>query len=335
MYATSSGVYVSETVHPNIRGKLVIVSPCLLACGYLTDWTLGYFLTWRTVAYASILPCVITMLILGYCPETPYWLIENDQYDKAQESLKFFRGSKVNVIPELNEIRNKHLSKEQDINCSAKVKLFFSKSFLKPFSCVGIISMLWPLTGFDIITMYMVSILEESGSSIDPGLCVIFAGIVRLISSTVSAFIYKHIPPKLMYVSAQFTAAVCMALIGLFAYLKDSYDLNGFAWIPLVAILLTLISRGIGTLPVIFTLINEIFPTEIRTQSYGITQTISLLVTSITLVLYPTLKNTFGFHGLCIFYSAIGILSSIWGAVTIPDNRGKSLVKVEESYEKK
>ena len=42
-----------------------------------------------------------------------------------------------------------------------------------------------------------------------------------------------------------------------------------------------------------------------------------------------------GFHGACCIYAILAYLCAFWGAATIPDNRGKSLVKVEEFYENK
>ena len=40
-----------------------------------------------------------------------------------------------------------------------------------------------------------------------------------------------------------------------------------------------------------------------------------------------------GLHGLLFFYGVLGIISCFWGLKKIPDNRGKSLVEVEEMYE--
>ena len=47
------------------------------------------------------------------------------------------------------------------------------------------------------------------------------------------------------------------------------------------------------------------------------------------------MKNAIDIHGCCFLYGGFAIINCIWGAYTIPDNRGKSLVKVEEMYEKK
>ena len=40
-----------------------------------------------------------------------------------------------------------------------------------------------------------------------------------------------------------------------------------------------------------------------------------------------------GLHGLLFFYGVLGLISCFWGLKKIPDNRGKSLVEVEEMYE--
>ena len=38
-------------------------------------------------------------------------------------------------------------------------------------------------------------------------------------------------------------------------------------------------------------------------------------------------------QGVFLIYAVMGLICALWGAFTMPDNRGKSLVKVEELYE--
>ena len=47
------------------------------------------------------------------------------------------------------------------------------------------------------------------------------------------------------------------------------------------------------------------------------------------------MKNAMDIYGVCFLHAGIAIFNCILGAFTIPDNRGKSLVKVEENYKKK
>ena len=107
----------------------------------------------------------VAMVLL---PETPYWLIEYNQFEKAKKSLRFFRGSEYDVNPEFNEIHQRHLSKDKNQSCSWMLQRLFSKAFMKTFMCSGVIYMIFTVSGFDIIIIYMVTILQETGSSVDP-----------------------------------------------------------------------------------------------------------------------------------------------------------------------
>ena len=73
----------------------------------------------------------------------------------------------------------------------------------------------------------------------------------------------------------------------------------------------------------------------IRTQSIGITEASFFASTAICVGFYPEMKNAMGLDGLCFYYGALCLANSVWGAIIITDNRGKSLVKVEEEmYDK-
>jgi hypothetical protein len=70
----------------------------------------------------------------------------------------------------------------------------------------------------------------------------------------------------------------------------------------------------------------------IRTQAIGITEASFFASSAICVRFYPDMKHTMGLDGLCIYYGALCLACCAWGAFSIPDNRGKSLVKVEEMY---
>ena len=98
--------FISETVHPSIRGNLVILTALFMATGKFFVWTVGYQVSWRMTAFIlTIPPCLMTLLITFF-PETPYWLIENTNYHGAKKSLQFYRGKDYDITEELNEIKH-------------------------------------------------------------------------------------------------------------------------------------------------------------------------------------------------------------------------------------
>ena len=175
--------YISETVHPTVRPSLMSLPGFMVAFGLLLVWTLGYFLTWRYTAYVLVICPILLTVLISILPETPYWLIEQNKDTEAKKSLKFFRGKTYDISDEFNEIKQKHESKQnENTNQSWKFTLqrIFSMAFLKPFSCVGILYIINAFNGFSQIQIFIIEILEKSGSSIDPKLAPIVVGLFRL-----------------------------------------------------------------------------------------------------------------------------------------------------------
>ena len=176
--------YISETVHPNMRASLITLPGFMIASGQLLAWILGYFIPWRMIAYLMvILPILLTLLIMPL-PETPYWLIEKNKIEEARKSLQFFRGKHYDESEELNEIKQKHESKQKENtgqSWSFVVKRIFSMAFLKPFLCVGILHLNNTWGGFTQLQIFMLDILERSGSTINPKMGPIVIGVTRLI----------------------------------------------------------------------------------------------------------------------------------------------------------
>ena len=81
--------YIAETVHPKIRGSLVILPGIFLV--------LGQFF--------------VIILMLLVLPETPYWLVSKNRSSSAKKSLEFFRGSHYDVTDELIDIKKHHQSR--------------------------------------------------------------------------------------------------------------------------------------------------------------------------------------------------------------------------------
>ena len=163
--------------------------------------------------------------------------------------------------------------------------------------------------------------------------------LLMLILTGMAPVFMRNFQPKILFAIATFSTALAMVVIGIFVFLQDFYPniqhLDKFSWIPLITVVVPVLMRAIGIIPIIHSLMSEVFPTEIRTQSVGLVQSSHMISGVICLKFFPEMKNLMGLYGLFFFYGAIGITSCLWGLKTIPDNRGKSLIKVEEMYEKK
>ena len=67
------------------------------------------------------------------------------------------------------------------------------------------------------------------------------------------------------------------------------------------------------------TLVNEMYPTDVRTHCIAINSSVGLLISSLNLALYPGLKSTIGVCGNLMIYNftymAISIFMAFWGLI--------------------
>ena len=80
---------------------------------------------------------------------------------------------------------------------------------------------------------------------------------------------------------------------------------------------------------------SELYPTEIRTQATGITKSFKFLLACSAALVFLPMKRYIHLFGVFYYFTAISGICTIWGYMTIPETRGKSLVKIEELYDKK
>ena len=153
-----------------------------------------------------------------------------------------------------------------------------------------------------------------------------------------SYFIHRF-QPKVLFIFGTFSTSVCMVLIGICAYLQEYFPdlpyIETFSWMPVLSVIVAVIARATCILPVIYSVMSEVFPTEIRTQSIGLVEALTFASGALCIKFFPEMKYGMGLHGLFFFYGATGVISCLYGLMNIPDNRGKSLIKVEEMYENK
>ena len=51
-----------------------------------------------------------------------------------------------------------------------------SSKFLRPFSCIGVIYIVYQLSGFEVVYAYTENFFEESGVQLEPSLAALLAG---------------------------------------------------------------------------------------------------------------------------------------------------------------
>ena len=122
----------------------------------------------------------------------------------------------------------------------------------------------------------------------------------------------KKLPRKLLFSAAALAMAACN--FGLAAYSKKSEEAQA-GWIPIVLISIFYVSSSIGVIPIVELLPSEMFPTDIRTLSTGITLGSGIGMAAVATKLFPQMLAEYHVFyclggGLCSFRKMKGCLWS-------------------------
>src|ERR1700688_1832308 len=175
---SSSGVpvYISEVAPANARGwqvslfQLAITVGILLA--YLVDYAFARIQGWRWMFGISIVPAAIFGISMFFLPESPRWLLQRGEREKALAMLARVRGtSEIHV--ELQEIEES-LKKAPE---SGRFSDLFAPS-IRPALIVGIgLAIFQQITGINTVIYYAPLIIQSAGISSASGAILATAGI--------------------------------------------------------------------------------------------------------------------------------------------------------------
>ena len=328
----SPSVYIAETAHPDGRATLSSFVGLFYSFGVCLLWILGYFFSWQTLAFLATVPTLLSFVGFLILPDTPYWLVQNQRFEEAYASLKYFRRNDQDkqVISEFDEILQ-HFHQKKDLSQPEKLQRMFSFAFIKPFACIGILYPLYEFSGTTIITNYMQSIIIESKIELEPPTCSLILGFVRIFSSVVTLLTIQNLQPKLTYVTFAIIKTVSLLLIGAYFLLQfHRPDIAIWTGIPFTMIILLYICHSF-LLTINWILIGEMFPSELRNFAAGFIESVVYIAIFVVLKLYIQMKHSMGLHGVFFFSASVTALCAIYASLTVPDNRGKSLSEIEKN----
>jgi len=78
---------------------------------------------------------------------------------------------------------------------------------------------------------------------------------------------------------------------------------------------------------------SEAYPSDIRAISIGLTYSTMMAMGAANALAFPVMLENIKFYGTFYFYSVVMFVGASWAFYILPDNRGLTLVKIEERLE--
>jgi sugar porter (SP) family MFS transporter len=330
--SVAAPTYISEISNKNNRGKLVGMYQFNIVFGILVAYLSNYFLAgvggandWRWMLAVLLIPSIIyTLMTLGL-PESPRWFysVKNDEAG-ARQNLAIVGVE--NIDETIQEIKTAY----EEEKAQGTIQLF-TKHHSKIISIAFFVAFFNQASGINFLLYYAPRILEEAGFAKNNSLLSsISLGLMNLVFTFVGLWLIDRIGRKTLLIIGSFGYIISLSMVAYgFIYHSAPEFMLSF-------LLLFIAAHAIGQGAVIWVLISEIFPTQIRAkgQAFGasIHWIFAALITLVTPVFLDSENGIFKDNPWPIFafFTLMMALQLVWILTKVPETKGVSLEELQK-----
>jgi len=324
-------MYVAELAPAAIRGRLVLCFQLAIGVGIVTATLVGASrsVSWRVEIGAAAVPALVLLLLELRLPESPRWLVAHGRQDKAEKVLKDVRPHGYDIFPELGEITDLEVCKQQTSRRNQGWS-GLRQRWVRPALLVGCgIAAFTQLSGIEMIIYYAPTILTHNGFSTAAALQVsVGLGVTYLVMMVVGLSIVDKVGRRRLTLVMVPGAAVSLFVLGaLFVTGNDRRDDVPF----IVACLLVFMFFNAGGLQLMGWLTgSEIYPLAIRSAGTAV-QSATLWSTNLLITLtLLTLMIALGVGQVFWLYGLFNVAAWLFVWWRMPELTGHSLEDIEK-----
>jgi MFS transporter, SP family, major inositol transporter len=286
---------------------------------------------WRYMLLVAALPAIALFVGMLRMPESPRWLVHKGRDRDALEVLKQVR-SPERAEAELAEVH--HLAEEEEqAHMGGWADL--AVPWIRRLLIIGIgLAIVQQLTGINSIMYYGTRLLGEAGFSANAAIILnILNGVASVSGITVALLVMNRINRRTMLLFGYFGIMTAHLLIGLSSLLLAPGLFRAYT-ILLFVILFVFIMQGTAG-PLVWLMLSEIFPLEMRGFAIGISVLILWITNFFVGLFFPSVVAAFGISATFFIFAVIGALSLVFIWTMVPETRGRTLEQLEEQFREK
>ena len=167
-----------------------------------------------------------------YIPESPHYLIERGQEEKAEEVLNFL-DIDLSVLATIKESK----AKQAKDKSSALAKMSKGQNW-KPFLAGIVLMAFFQATAYPIMIGNTLTMFREASAEVNEHIASIIVGIAIVVFAMIAIPLAKKCDRKTLLGISALGVCACLFTLGAFYYLKTYAQVSGFGWVALVDFLI-------------------------------------------------------------------------------------------------
>ena len=348
-----SPAYIAEVAPANIRGRMTTVQQVMIITGLTLAFLVNYLLAqlagestnefwgglqaWRWMYLMQAVPAAIFLVALFFIPESPRYLIAKGRTEEASGVLTRLFGSNE-ATKKLSEIRasfsEDHRPSLRDVLTPPGGKGFLG---MRSIVWVGImLAVFQQLVGINVIFYYGSTLWQLAGfTEADSLLINIVSGAVSIAACFVTIAVIDKVGRKpLLLIGSAGMAATLFVMV--FAFSQGSLDADGnlvlstgLGTLAVVAANLYVIFFNVSWGPVMWVMLAEMFPNQIRGSALAVAGFFQWFANYLIAQTFPVMATGIGLAASYSFYAVCAVISFFLVQRFIQETKGKELEQME------
>lgn len=302
--------------------------------GSLLSFWWGYE-SWRWMFWVELIPSVVFLVALLGIPESPRFLVASGQQIRALQVLTKLYGNSEGTA-KLGEIDASLASDHHKPRFSDLIDKASNR--IRPIIWVGIgLAVFQQLVGINVVFYYGAVLWQAAGFSESDALLInVVSGSVSIAACLITFFLVDKIGRKPLLWVGSVGMTVTLALVA-YAFSGAPLDASNnlvlsdnMGILALVAANLYVIFFNVSWGPVMWIMLGEMFPNQIRGSGLAIAGFAQWIANfAITMTFPMLLASVLGLAGAYSIYALFSALSVIFVIVYVRETKGKELEQME------
>jgi sugar porter (SP) family MFS transporter len=335
--AVAAPLYAAELAPAAQRGRYVSSYQLAITIGifvaYLVDQALAGPEGWRAMLGVSAGPGVLLALAALTALESPRWFAKIGRRDEARSTLVAL-GAGDHADARLAAIEAS-LRAEHEVPSWRDV---FAPRWRTPLKIGLGLAVLQQITGINAIIYYSDKIFEAAGFTTPAAQTAATTwaiGAVNVLATFIAIAFIDKLGRRPLLIAGLIGMALSLTAVG-FAFQQSGAvgagQGSGYGAVTLVALVVFIISFAFSLGPVTWTVINEIYPGEVRGRAVAVATAVNWGAAFLVSGFFLSVVNAIGQAYTFWMFAAFCVIGLVWVIVGVPETRGRSLEEIEASW---
>jgi len=332
-----SPMYIAEVAPARVRGKLVALNQLSIILGILLSSICNFYFgendlgsnNWRYMFLSALVPSALFLIFLFFIPESPRWLLAKSKSEIMSNRIlnRIYKNNKEFVARQIADIKN--ATSEGSRQSTIALNVLFGKKFL-PIVFIGFgIAILQQFCGINNVTPFMQKIFIMAGIQLKDGLMnAVLVQLVFFAFTFVAIALVDRIGRKILMLIGTGLMALSLFLLG-WAFNSQS---SGVLILILVMLYIATFAFTLG--PVVWVLISEMFPAEIRGRAISLSSSVLWMGTFLVILVSPYMLEIGAVFNF-VFFGILNVAGFLFCLFYLPETKGKTLEQMKDVWEKR